>query len=170
MNGLISNISKWKSSSTKLEHDPLHSIIQIHNNVTWDWQYSKKYCQSHKTLSWIWIILCWSNASNLYYSTTMKPPTYLKSLDFLCYHFMWNFLTLFFGIELYQILQVILDLLLMGHHACLPSWPFALLLCILVVIVFLLRYVEDGHSRCFPLATSPPTRKMGLKWLLLFPD
>ena len=39
-----------------------HNIIQIHNNVMWDWHYSTKYsmdyCQSHKNLLWIWIMLC----------------------------------------------------------------------------------------------------------------
>ena len=49
-----------------------HNIIQIHKNVLWDWQYSTeystihveceecstKYRQSHKTLLWVWIMLC----------------------------------------------------------------------------------------------------------------
>ena len=52
----------------------VHSIIQIHNNVMWDWHHSTnyfiikdecgecsaKYYQSHKTLLWIWIMLCCS--------------------------------------------------------------------------------------------------------------
>ena len=47
-------------------------IIQIHNNVLWEWQYSTEYsphstliweyfieyCQSRRTLLWIWIMLC----------------------------------------------------------------------------------------------------------------
>ena len=49
-----------------------YNIIQIHNNVLWDWQYYVehffiqieceeyfvKYCQSHITLLWNWIMLC----------------------------------------------------------------------------------------------------------------
>jgi hypothetical protein len=42
-----------------------HNIIQIRNNVMWDWQHSTEYfhiqveyCQSHITLLWSWIMLC----------------------------------------------------------------------------------------------------------------
>ena len=52
----------------------LHNIIQIHNNVMWDWHYSIEfshiqyeyekysidYYQSCKTMLWIWITLCCS--------------------------------------------------------------------------------------------------------------
>jgi len=34
-----------------------HNIIKIHNNDLWDWQYFVEYCQSHKTLLRIWIML-----------------------------------------------------------------------------------------------------------------
>ena len=47
-------------------------IYKIHNNVMWDrqystkyslhsgwmWEYSMEHCQSHKTLLWIWVLLC----------------------------------------------------------------------------------------------------------------
>ena len=36
----------------------IHNIIQTHNNVLWDRQYSAQYCQSHRTLLWIWIMSC----------------------------------------------------------------------------------------------------------------
>ena len=59
-------------NTTKLYTTRSHNIIQIHNSVVWDWQYyvvysshsawmveySTKYCQSHGTLLWIWIMLC----------------------------------------------------------------------------------------------------------------
>lgn len=121
------------------------------------------------TLLWIQIMLCWSNTSKLYYSTVMKPPTYLKSLNFLHYHFMWEFSTLFFGIELYQILQVILDLLLTGHYTCLlldlcSSLMYLGCLCILIMLCG--RWALSLFPGCHIFSN----KKMGLKWLLLFPN
>ena len=48
------------NKNTKSIHKQLatHNIVQFHNNVLWEWQYSTKYCQSHRTLLWIWIMLC----------------------------------------------------------------------------------------------------------------
>ena len=48
---------------------PTHNMIQLHNNIMWDWQYSMEkiseysmeYCHSHKTLLWIWIMVCNAN-------------------------------------------------------------------------------------------------------------
>ena len=37
----------------------LHNIVQIHNNVIWDWQYSTKHSpHSVECSDWIWKILC----------------------------------------------------------------------------------------------------------------
>ena len=49
------------------------NIIHMYNNVMWDWQYSAKYCQSQKTLLWIWITL-WSytNDKNVKIKFTLK--------------------------------------------------------------------------------------------------
>ena len=60
---------KLLSKESKV-HD-MHNIIQIHNNVLWDrlfssihtvcgklWEYSMGCYQSHRTLLWIWIMLC----------------------------------------------------------------------------------------------------------------
>ena len=58
-----------------LHEQQWHNIIQIHNNVLWDWQYYAeyfshsywmwgifvKYCQSHIILLWIWKMLILSN-------------------------------------------------------------------------------------------------------------
>ena len=55
-----------------MNYDRDHNIIQMHNNVLWDWEYFVQYsshsawmkeyfveyCLSHKTLLWIWILLC----------------------------------------------------------------------------------------------------------------
>ena len=75
---LSTNKSKIKYNENKKLNDQLretslpHNIIHIYNNVLWDWQYyvkcsshlvwmveySTKCYRSHKTLLWIWIILC----------------------------------------------------------------------------------------------------------------
>ena len=60
-----------------------HNNIQIHNNVMWDWHYFIEYCQSHKTLLWIWILL-WAKVSFLKHHFIMHVhltfATYLVQL------------------------------------------------------------------------------------------
>ena len=67
---LALNHNQWVMHNITCLH-PHHNIIQIHNNVLWDWQccaefssHSSKYCQSHRTLLWIWIMLCLRSHGN----------------------------------------------------------------------------------------------------------
>ena len=58
-------------NKTNHHHTLHHNILRIHDSVLWDWhyyashsinqaeceEYFVEYCQSHKTLLWIWIML-----------------------------------------------------------------------------------------------------------------
>ena len=70
-----------------------HNIIQIHNNVMWDWhhfagyshiqfecgEYYAKYCQSHKTLIWIWLVL-WEHSHNFWRKWSISAQTQRQCL------------------------------------------------------------------------------------------
>ena len=90
------SISIWDTQKNNVETNQLyHNITQIHNGLLWDWQYfakcsshsgwmmeySTKYCQSHITLLWIWVMLWCSTCvrycilvSILHVGSTMIVP------------------------------------------------------------------------------------------------
>ena len=114
----------------------VHNIIQIHNNVTWDWHYSieysphsdqirdysVEYCESHETLLWIWIRLCYNDVS----MKACKHLAYLVLLD------------VFIGIHSIHLLEVV------ATHA--------LILLFLLPFHVLLFPTCVPQVGCFPLA------------------
>jgi len=102
----------------------MHNIIQVHNNVLWDWQYyteysphshrmwehSAKYCQSHGTLLCIWIMSCAFAWTFILY----QHWNYCKNQGHKIAH-MWHFLISIFPILLGSCNHA----KLLDYHGCL---------------------------------------------------
>ena len=94
----------------------LHNIIHIHNNVIWDWQYPtifflifptfslyvgniKEYTvKSHKTMLWIWIMLCilWMDFQHISKTLMSSELTYTTRVPFIT---LFEFITTFCGTD-----------------------------------------------------------------------